>query len=205
MVPNRSNINWDHSAQLVEIADALGNSPFGLLHRLSAFSFSIFAFWIIGRYSIALRNCSATRRLLLFIADLIFSFKAQHSGTLGEFKKDVLNSATQDSIMNAHIRLNLLRQRSNVQSKFQFVTHHYQRISSSPYLLQIQVQAQLKCSNVLTQRMIPYSFTMVQQFKALESNATFTLTKKNTMHAFTHSQDKKDLYKACNGAECKCM
>ncbi|KAG5595621.1 hypothetical protein H5410_036853 [Solanum commersonii] len=35
---------------------------------------------------IVLQNCSATHRLLLFIADLIFSFRAQHTGTLGEVK-----------------------------------------------------------------------------------------------------------------------
>ncbi|KAG5580505.1 hypothetical protein H5410_051132 [Solanum commersonii] len=32
-----------HSAQLVEITDTLGDPPFGLLYRLSAFAFSIFA------------------------------------------------------------------------------------------------------------------------------------------------------------------
>ncbi|KAG5595620.1 hypothetical protein H5410_036852 [Solanum commersonii] len=35
---------------------------------------------------IVLQNCSATHRLLLFIADLIFSFRAQHTGTLGKVK-----------------------------------------------------------------------------------------------------------------------
>ncbi|KAG5595592.1 hypothetical protein H5410_036824 [Solanum commersonii] len=67
-----------------------------------------------------------------------------------QFKKDVSNSATQDSIMNAHTRLNLLMQRSNVHSKFQVVTYHYQRISSSLYFLQLQVQAQQRKSNALT-------------------------------------------------------
>ena len=64
--------------------------------------------------------------------------------------------------------------------------HNYQRCSSSQYLLQMQVQAQQRYSNALTQRMIPYSHTMVQQFKVPESNATLTLTKMNIMHAFTH-------------------
>uniref|UniRef100_M1DWK6 Uncharacterized protein n=1 Tax=Solanum tuberosum TaxID=4113 RepID=M1DWK6_SOLTU len=76
----------DHSAQLFGIADAFGDPPFGLLHRLSAFAFNIFAFWIIGQYSTASRICSAMCRLLPFIANLIFSFKAQHTGTLGEVK-----------------------------------------------------------------------------------------------------------------------
>ncbi|KAG5580288.1 hypothetical protein H5410_050915, partial [Solanum commersonii] len=39
-------------------------------------------------------------------------------------------------------RLNLLMQRSIVESKIQVVTHYYYRISSSQYLLQMQVQAQ---------------------------------------------------------------
>uniref|UniRef100_M1D9K3 Integrase core domain containing protein n=1 Tax=Solanum tuberosum TaxID=4113 RepID=M1D9K3_SOLTU len=34
--------------------------------------------------STALRNRSATRRLLIYLADLIFSFRAWHTGTLGE-------------------------------------------------------------------------------------------------------------------------
>ncbi|KAG5619934.1 hypothetical protein H5410_005152 [Solanum commersonii] len=67
MLPNRivkKCVAKDQSVQLVRIADALGDPPFGLLHRLSAFAFSIFAFWIIGLYSIASRNCSAMHRLL---------------------------------------------------------------------------------------------------------------------------------------------
>ncbi|KAG5585584.1 hypothetical protein H5410_046018 [Solanum commersonii] len=68
-------------------------SAFDLLHRLLAVSFSIFAFWIIGRYSTASRNCSAMRRLLLFIADLIFSFRAQLTGTLGELPCSFLPSS----------------------------------------------------------------------------------------------------------------
>ncbi|KAG5628685.1 hypothetical protein H5410_000402 [Solanum commersonii] len=49
----------------------------------------------------------------------------------------------------------------------------------------MQVQGQQRYSNALTQRIIPYSHTMAQQFRALESNATLTLTKMNTMHDFT--------------------
>ncbi|KAG5581769.1 hypothetical protein H5410_052396 [Solanum commersonii] len=90
-------------------------------------------------------------------------------------------------------RLTLLMQRSIVHSKIQVVTHHYQRISCSQYLLKMQVQAQQKCSNALTQRKIPYSHNG-SQFKVLDSNAMLTLT-----------QDQKGFFKACNGAECKCM
>ncbi|KAG5604927.1 hypothetical protein H5410_026419 [Solanum commersonii] len=73
-----------HNFDLVGIADALDDPPFGLIHRLSVFVFNIFAFWIFGRYSIALQNCSAMRRLIFFLTDLIFSFKAQLTGTMGE-------------------------------------------------------------------------------------------------------------------------
>ncbi|KAG5590256.1 hypothetical protein H5410_040770, partial [Solanum commersonii] len=62
-------------------------------------------------------------------------------------------------------RLNLLMQASNVHSKFQVVTYHYQKISSSQYLLQMK-------------------------FKSSELDATLTLTKKNTMHNFTRRFDR---------------
>ncbi|KAG5620391.1 hypothetical protein H5410_005609 [Solanum commersonii] len=75
-----------HLTQLVGIIDTLGDPPFSLLHRLSALAFNIFASWIIGRYNTASRNFSVTRRLLHFTVDLIFSFRAQHTGTKGEDK-----------------------------------------------------------------------------------------------------------------------
>ncbi|WMV46649.1 hypothetical protein MTR67_040034, partial [Solanum verrucosum] len=76
----------DHSGSLVEIADQLGNPPFGRFHRRLALSFNIVVFFIIGRHSTTSQNCSATRRLLLFTTDLILSFKAQHTRTKGEDK-----------------------------------------------------------------------------------------------------------------------
>uniref|UniRef100_M1DLV5 Uncharacterized protein n=1 Tax=Solanum tuberosum TaxID=4113 RepID=M1DLV5_SOLTU len=69
----------DHSASLVEIADQLDDPPFGRFHRRVALSFIIVVFWISGRHSTASRNCSATRRLSFFTADLILSFRAQHT------------------------------------------------------------------------------------------------------------------------------
>ncbi|KAG5610550.1 hypothetical protein H5410_021831 [Solanum commersonii] len=71
----------NYLVSLVEISDQLGDPPFGRFHRRLALSSSIVVFWIIGRYSIASWNCSAACRLLLFIADLILSFRAQHTGT----------------------------------------------------------------------------------------------------------------------------
>ncbi|KAG5599258.1 hypothetical protein H5410_030628, partial [Solanum commersonii] len=134
----------DHSTQLVGIADALGDSPFGLFHHLLALAFSLFSFWVVGQYGTSLRNYSVTRRQLHFIANLIFPFRAQRIGTKGDlqsdwrlatwgrrysgthfcvlvsrlvpfsqFKKDVSNSATQDSIMNVHNKTQLTHARIN--------------------------------------------------------------------------------------------
>ncbi|KAG5631228.1 hypothetical protein H5410_002945 [Solanum commersonii] len=141
----------------------------------------------LGRHSTASQNCSATQRLLLFTTNLILSFKTQHTRTKGKDKtfwvsRTVLHKT--QSLMHT-TRLNLLMKRSNVHSKIQVVTHQYQRISYSQYLLQMQVQAQPRCLNALTLGMIPYSHNG-SSFKASESDATLTLTKKNTMHNFTH-------------------
>ncbi|KAG5619615.1 hypothetical protein H5410_004833, partial [Solanum commersonii] len=42
-----------HSAQLVGIANTLGDPSFGLLHLLLAFDFTVFASWINGRYRLS--------------------------------------------------------------------------------------------------------------------------------------------------------
>ncbi|KAG5605871.1 hypothetical protein H5410_027363, partial [Solanum commersonii] len=73
----------DPSAKLVRFVDQLGYPPFGLVYRPLALAFDIIVFFIIRIYSNASRNCSVTCRLLLFTADLILSFKAQHIGTKG--------------------------------------------------------------------------------------------------------------------------
>ncbi|WMV58516.1 hypothetical protein MTR67_051901, partial [Solanum verrucosum] len=62
----------------------IGDPPFGQFQHLFALAFSIFKFYNFGRYRIAWQNCSTTRRLLLSIADLIFSFRVWHTGALGE-------------------------------------------------------------------------------------------------------------------------
>uniref|UniRef100_M1DIC4 Uncharacterized protein n=1 Tax=Solanum tuberosum TaxID=4113 RepID=M1DIC4_SOLTU len=76
----------DHSASLVGIADQLGDSPFGVVHRRLAPAFNIVMLWVIGRHGTASRNFSVMRRLLPFSANLILSFKAQHTRTKGEVR-----------------------------------------------------------------------------------------------------------------------
>ncbi|WMV08824.1 hypothetical protein MTR67_002209, partial [Solanum verrucosum] len=76
----------DHSVKLVGIVDQLSDQLFGLVHHRLALFFSIVVVWIIGRHSTASRNCSVIRRLFVFTADLIRSFRAQHTGTKGEDK-----------------------------------------------------------------------------------------------------------------------
>ncbi|KAG5595008.1 hypothetical protein H5410_036240 [Solanum commersonii] len=58
-------------------------STFASAHSRSK---SIFMLCNFRRYGTASWNHSATRRLLLSIAYLIFSFKAWHTGILGEIK-----------------------------------------------------------------------------------------------------------------------
>uniref|UniRef100_M1DTM9 Uncharacterized protein n=1 Tax=Solanum tuberosum TaxID=4113 RepID=M1DTM9_SOLTU len=76
----------DHSASLVGIADQLGDSPFGVVHRCLAPTFSIVLLWVIGRHGTASRNFSVMRRLLPISTDLILSFRAQYTGTKGEVR-----------------------------------------------------------------------------------------------------------------------
>uniref|UniRef100_M1DRN6 Uncharacterized protein n=1 Tax=Solanum tuberosum TaxID=4113 RepID=M1DRN6_SOLTU len=71
---------------LVGIADAFDDPAFGLLRRLSSVAFNIFVFWIIGKCSTASWSHSAERQLLLFTANFLLSFRAQHTGTKGEVR-----------------------------------------------------------------------------------------------------------------------
>uniref|UniRef100_M1DI36 Uncharacterized protein n=2 Tax=Solanum TaxID=4107 RepID=M1DI36_SOLTU len=76
----------DHLASLVGIIDQLGDSPFGVVHRRIAPAFNIVVLWVIGRHGTTSRNFSSMRRLLPVFADLILSFRAQHTGTKGEVR-----------------------------------------------------------------------------------------------------------------------
>uniref|UniRef100_M1DUG0 Uncharacterized protein n=1 Tax=Solanum tuberosum TaxID=4113 RepID=M1DUG0_SOLTU len=56
----------DHSASFVRIADQLGDSPFGVVHRRLAPSFSIVVLWVMGRHGTASRNFSVNVLPALF-------------------------------------------------------------------------------------------------------------------------------------------
>ncbi|KAG5619731.1 hypothetical protein H5410_004949, partial [Solanum commersonii] len=65
-----------HSAQLVRIADALGDPPFAMLHHLSALAFSIFAAQHIGTLDVQVIRCLAecirqSSGLLFFILSVV--------------------------------------------------------------------------------------------------------------------------------------
>ena len=103
-----------------------------------------------------------------------------------QFKKDVSNSATQDSIMNAHNKTQF------TYAKIKCVL----KVSSCDLPISTNLMLTILASNASSSSTIVFKcphtkndsiFTQkVSQFKALESDATLTLTKKNIMHNFTH-------------------
>uniref|UniRef100_M1DV80 Uncharacterized protein n=1 Tax=Solanum tuberosum TaxID=4113 RepID=M1DV80_SOLTU len=70
----------DHSTSLVGISDQLGDTPFVVVHHRLAPAYSIIMLWVIKRHGNPSRNFSVMRRLLPFWADLILSFRTQHTG-----------------------------------------------------------------------------------------------------------------------------
>uniref|UniRef100_M1D9Y0 Uncharacterized protein n=1 Tax=Solanum tuberosum TaxID=4113 RepID=M1D9Y0_SOLTU len=62
-----SSSSTDHSASLVRIADQLGDSPFGVVHRRLAPALNIVVVWVIGRHGTTSRNFLAMRRLDPFL------------------------------------------------------------------------------------------------------------------------------------------
>ncbi|KAG5595094.1 hypothetical protein H5410_036326 [Solanum commersonii] len=116
--------------QTIGIADPLGDPPFGHLYRRFAFAFSILEvlyLWAIKHCITELFGDTPTT-LLSRQLDLLLQGLAHwnirryqdHSMThlivsilCSEFKKDVSNSATQDSIMNAHRKTQLSHARIN--------------------------------------------------------------------------------------------
>uniref|UniRef100_M1DXN8 Uncharacterized protein n=1 Tax=Solanum tuberosum TaxID=4113 RepID=M1DXN8_SOLTU len=80
----------DHSASLVEIANQLDDLPFGVnfsaMRRLILFSADLILSFRDQHTGTKGENFSAMRRLILFSADLILSFRDQHTGTKGEVR-----------------------------------------------------------------------------------------------------------------------
>ncbi|KAG5599569.1 hypothetical protein H5410_030939, partial [Solanum commersonii] len=193
----RAKIKTDHSVTLVEIADQLDDSPLDVVHRCLAPSFSIVMLWVIGRHSTGSRNISAMRRLLPFFCRLdpflqgSVHWNKRRSETLQRLamwtrrssglyflcfflpfcsflrSSGVSNSATQNSIMNAH-------------NKTQFT---YTMIKCA--LKDSSCDSPIS-KNVMLTILASNASSRSTKFKASESDTMLTLTRKNTMNAFTH-------------------
>ncbi|KAG5632219.1 hypothetical protein H5410_003936 [Solanum commersonii] len=72
-------VTMDHSGSLVRIVDQLGDSPFGLVHRRLAPSFTSSCSGSLGDMVLL---CGTSWQC----ADLILSFMAQHIGTKGKVR-----------------------------------------------------------------------------------------------------------------------
>ncbi|KAG5614835.1 hypothetical protein H5410_014659 [Solanum commersonii] len=134
-----------------------------------------------------------------------------------QLKKDASKSVAQDSVMNAHNKTLFTHARINCALKDSSCDSPLSNILKFT-ILASNASSSSTNSNGLTQRMIPYSQTRVQQLIAPESPSTLTLTKMNTcmtppvgfslfsnQHLFQLTQDHKGLFKDCNGDECKGM
>ncbi|KAG5571600.1 hypothetical protein H5410_061366 [Solanum commersonii] len=134
----------DPSAKLVGITKTFGDPPFvGIADTLAIcllvdfitflllpLAFSHFE--ALGNRSNASQNCSMTCRLLLFIAELTFSFRAQHTVIKGDLQVDrrLANRGRRSSSL--HFFVLFIRLVPSCQVVF----------LGSLYLLQMQVQAQ---------------------------------------------------------------
>ncbi|KAG5631224.1 hypothetical protein H5410_002941 [Solanum commersonii] len=98
----------DHSAQLVGITDALGDPPFGLLHRLSSLAFRLSTLELWARLRPFSDSLNALGDPQAFFSSSFCSFLP-----IRQFKKDVSNSATQDLIINLHNKAQLTHARIN--------------------------------------------------------------------------------------------
>ena len=85
--------------------------------------------------------------------------------------------------MSAHNKTQLTHARINCALNYSSCDLLLPKISSSLYLLQLQVKTQQRYSNALIQGMIPYVHTIVQKFNVSKSNAKLTLPLKNKHNA----------------------
>ena len=103
-----------------------------------------------------------------------------------QFKKDVSNSAVQDSIMNAHNKTQLTHARINCALKGSSCDTPLPKILKFTILASNASSSStkvLKCPHTKNNSIFTYNGS---QYKDPESNETLTLTKMNTMHDFTH-------------------
>ncbi|KAG5576175.1 hypothetical protein H5410_056309, partial [Solanum commersonii] len=201
----------DHSASLVKIADQLDDPPFDRFHRRLALFFSIIMLSTLEQKA-RIRpfgdlpnvfddsQCpffpSNSKYLKLKALTESHLWTHQHpqlklllvvkQNKVQPFKKSVLNSARQESIMNAHNKTQFtyakikcaLKDSScdSLISKNLMLTLLSSNASSSSTKM-------FKCPHTRNDSILAHNGL---QFKAAELNATLTLTKMNTMHTFTH-------------------
>ncbi|KAG5595268.1 hypothetical protein H5410_036500, partial [Solanum commersonii] len=162
--PQKIYAAMDRSASLVEIADQLSDSPFGVVRLRLALSFSIVVLWFIGLHGTSSQIYSAIRRLLPISADLILFFRAQHTGT----KANKLKFNRSERVSRT-----MLHKPKFTYAKIKCVL----KDSSCDSPISTNLMLTILSSNASSSSTI---------FKALESDATLTLTKKNIIHNFTH-------------------
>jgi len=103
-----------------------------------------------------------------------------------QFKKDASNSATQESIMNAHKKTQHTHARINCALKDSSCDSPLSKILKFTILTSNASSSSTKVIKFPHTKNDSIFTHMIQQFKVLESNGTLTLTKMNTMHEFTH-------------------
>ena len=102
------------------------------------------------------------------------------------FKKDVSDSATKDSIMNAHNKTQFTYAKIKCALKDSSCDTPLPKILMLAILATCASSSSTKVLKCPYTKMIPYSHTILQQFIVPKSHTTLTLTKMNTMHDFTH-------------------
>ncbi|KAG5586025.1 hypothetical protein H5410_046459, partial [Solanum commersonii] len=171
-------------------------------------------------------NCLATRRLLLFSADSILSFKAQHTGTkvllvlkqtqVQSFNMGVSNSATQDSIMNAHNKTQFTYAKIKCALKYSSCDSPISKnlmltiLASNASSISTKV---FKCPHTRNDSIFTHNGL---QFKVPKSNAMLISQRRiqciispiglpvfSNQHLLQLTQDQESLFKACNGLSAK--
>ncbi|KAG5576604.1 hypothetical protein H5410_056738 [Solanum commersonii] len=131
---------------------------------------------------------------LFFSASL---FLLANKTQVQQFKKDVSNSATQDSIMNVHNKTQFTHARINCVPRDSSCDTPLPKILTLAILASNASSGMTKFRNQMQRSL---SQRRTQCMLSLIGLLVFS-----NQHLFQLTQNQKDLYKACNGAECKGM